>query len=164
MQDGVYPFNDSKNYSPAKNKRFWNNVKSAWMFKPYFPMAMRMRAIAISKYSSPNSNEKTNGSQLKDSSSEYRNNDASINKLARRSPLLFRVTQNYIAQDGSEIRHAQIMIQSRLKTIIISRYYLGNKINLPKSSLINETYLLPSITRQISACSLQILTHKVYIM
>ena len=92
MQDGVYPFNDSKNYSPAKNKRFWNNVKSAWMFKPYFPMAMRMRAIAISKYSSPNSNEKTNGSQLKDSTSEYMNNDASINKLTRRSPLLFRVT------------------------------------------------------------------------
>ena len=67
LQDGVYPFNDSKNYSPAKNKRFWNNVKSAWMFKPYFPMAMRMRAIAISKYSSPNSNEIINGPQLKDS-------------------------------------------------------------------------------------------------
>ena len=92
LQDGLYPFNDSKNYSPAKNKRFWNKVKSAWMFKPYFPMAMRMRAIAISKYSSPNSNEIINGPQLKDSTIEYMNNDSSINKLTRRSPLLFRVT------------------------------------------------------------------------
>ena len=92
LQDGVYPFNDSKNYNPAKKKRFWNNLKSAWIFKPYFPMAMRMRAIANAKYSSPNSNEKTNGSQLKDSTSKYMNNGASINKLTRRSPLLFRVT------------------------------------------------------------------------
>ena len=92
MQDTVHQFNNSKNYNPAKNKRLWNNVKSAWMFKPYFPMAMRMRAIAISKYSNPNSNEKTNGSQLKDSTNKNMNKGASINKLTRRSPLLFRVT------------------------------------------------------------------------
>ena len=92
LQDGVYPFNDSENYNPAKTKRFWNNVKSAWIFKPYFPMAMRMRAIAISKHSSPNSSEKTSRPQLKDSTNENMNNGASINKLTRRSPLLFRVT------------------------------------------------------------------------
>ena len=92
LQDGVHQSNNFKNYNPAKNKRFWNNVKSAWMFKPYFPMAMRMRAIAISTYTNPNSKEKTNGSQLKDSTNKNMNKGASIDKLTRRSPLLFRVT------------------------------------------------------------------------
>ena len=92
LQDTVHQFNNSKNYNPAKNKRLWNNVKSAWMFKPYFPMAMRMRAIAISKNSSPNSSGKTARSQLKDSTNKNKNNWASAYKLTRRIPLLFRVT------------------------------------------------------------------------
>ena len=87
LQDGVYQLNDSKNYNPANNKR-----KSLRMFEPPFPLAMRMQAIANSRYSRPNSNEKIHRSRLKDSTDENMNNGASINKLTRRSRLLFRVT------------------------------------------------------------------------